>query len=154
MALKNNYPIKYCVMGLEEFSHYDMGLNELEPVKEVYAYIAVKCYLVNETKIYNQSGSFQMRYGVVPTWRQDSYKSSVPEVNWDGVCVNAETTNYIFDNVEEAKRYARELNYELCEDLLSSCSISKYDEYSKELEYKLQKAYKIEEEHLNNNKKR
>lgn len=151
MAVKNNYPIKYCVMGLEEFSHYSVGLNELEPVKEVYAYIAVKCYLVSETKIYNQSGSFTMSYGVVPSWRQDMYKDNVPEFNWNGVCVNGETVKYVFDDVKEAKRYARQLNYELCEELLSSCSVTRHDEYAKELQYKLQKAYKIEEEHLKDN---
>lgn len=154
MSVKNNYPIKYCVMGLEEFSHYDTSSNELEAVKEVYAYVAVKCYLVSETKIYNRDGSFKIKYGVVPTWRQDSDKEIVPEFSWNDTCINADTVSYIFNNVNDAKRYARELNYELCEDLLSYCSASRHKEYSKELEYKLQKAYKIEESHLVNTKKR
>ena len=150
MGAKMGYPIKYCVMGLKEFSHYDDASTELEAVKEVYAYVAVKCYLVSETKIYNERGSFKLKYGVVPTWKQDNDKEIVPHVNWNGECINAEIVNYVFNNVEEAKRYARELNYELCEDLLSSCTNARYNEYSKELEYKLQKAYRIEEEHLNN----
>lgn len=153
MSYNNVFPMRYCIIGLEKFSHYDNDICGLKPVNEVYAYVVAKCYLVKETTIYNKDGSTSAIYGVVPTWKQNEKKHIEPEYDWNNECINAMYTKYIFDDLNEAKCCSRKLNAELIEIKLMKCDYDNDNELIKELEYDIQEAYKIEEKHLKKNNK-
>lgn len=49
--MKNNFPIKYSVMPIISQTGWINGVNQLEREYGIIAYIACKCYLINEQKI-------------------------------------------------------------------------------------------------------
>jgi len=154
MSFKIKYPIKYCVIGLEKFSHYDLSAEGLSEVNEVYAYIVTKCYLISEIKAYKGNGCYDISYEVVPMWDKFSEEDVIPEYDWNNRCINAINIKSIFDDIESAKNHSRQLNREIFEVLLMECPVNRRKEYEKELEYNFEEAYKLEEKHLKPSKSR
>ena len=56
--MKNNYPIKYSVIGI--YDEINRNTNEPEQI----TYIASKCYVVEENIIHNENGTKKKTYGV------------------------------------------------------------------------------------------
>lgn len=117
--MKNNYPIKYALLPIEEQNGYTlMGDRKYEIV----CYIVSKCYLVNEIKEYKQDGRVINKYEVVFAYDYDSYQGYKREepsfnlVNYS--CINSIYVDEIFDNFEDALKVKEEKNKKILLDSL------------------------------------
>lgn len=108
IKVKNNYPIKYAVMPIIEQVSWVPGLHELERNYDKVGYIVSKCYVLNETKTYNQNGTFKISYEVVFPYRFDNLKERIdPKLN------SSNKTDKIFDTYEDARSEVKRKNEEI-----------------------------------------
>ena len=152
--MKNNYPIKYAVIPIEEQIGWVPGLNELEREYGTVCYIVSKCYLVNDNKKYEKDGSITQKYYVVCPYYKDEYLTwhrQEPSFNYiSNTCYNSIKVNNIFDNLEDAKKYKDDLNDELLTKKISYLPVKnlkeKIIETKKEFNKLLSHYNKLEEE--------
>ena len=93
--MKNNYPIKYVVIPLEDF------------------YIVSKCYVINEVKEYKSNGDSTVNYRVVLPYQYNctlGWKRVEVLYNSYLQSINSTVVKELFDNREDAKIRANELN--------------------------------------------
>ena len=90
-----NYPIKYTYMPI--FEH-----------QELKAYVAVKCYVIDDSFEIESNGKTIITKKVVPFY-SERYKKQEPYFI-NEFCYNFKFTNIVFDELEEAIRYTRVLN--------------------------------------------
>lgn len=93
--MKNNYPIKYAIIPITEQN------NRLED--EIVYYVAIKCYVIGEHKIYRSNGEEIVNYDVVSPYKKiyyDKYKRQAPI---DGEYIEHYNVSNLYDFYEEAK---------------------------------------------------
>lgn len=150
--MRPEYPIKYAAMPI----YHD---------NKIVAYIAARCYLTGEHKIYLNEDDIINSYDVVFMYTQKKRKN-FPNFEF-GKYVNAVTVKKVFDSVVQCKNYAREKNnvilmqnfvgltydeiifqynnkeeifkkyYELESELLNDVKIINFNKISKKLQKKL-----------------
>ncbi len=91
----SNYPIKYTYMPI--FEH-----------QELKAYVAVKCYVIDDSFPLESNGKTIITSKVV-LFYSDRFKRQEPYFIND-FCYNFKFTNTIFDELDDAIRYTRVLN--------------------------------------------
>ena len=112
--MKNNYPIKYSVIGIYD----EINRNTKEP--EQITYIASKCYVIEENIIYNENGTKKKTYGVYfPFGLSNASFSFVRTVSYEKV-------DDIYDSFEEAVKVAESKNKEF---ILDKMAILPFDEH-------------------------
>lgn len=144
--MKNNYPIKYALMPIEEQTGWIHGLNELEPDRNVIAYIASKCYKISDKTEYYQTGIEKKSYEVVFPYEREDYGVWVrvePSFNlMHGSCINCITVDKVFDSYEDAHQEACKKNHKLalksygylpCDFNFSECIRQFKEEYEEKL---------------------
>ena len=93
--MKNNYPIKYAIIPMiEQNNIYE---------DEIVYYIAIKCYVIAEHKLYQSNGEKIINYDVVSPYKRiffDKYKRQSPV---DGEYIENYSVSNIYDSYEEAK---------------------------------------------------
>ena len=90
------YPIKYMVQPMIE--------ND-----KIVAFIAIKCYLLEEIKKYEVTGEITTVYKVIPFY--DSFLNKIEvEFNNNKQAINFTVVKRVFDSLEEAQRYSRAKN--------------------------------------------
>lgn len=118
MEKGNNYPIKYAVMPIYRppgawrsgVFHYERNYNE------IVCNIVSKCYVIREIKTYNGDGTDVQTFEVVFPFRNYMLNNDhwdyneIPNYNFSRECNNGIIVENIFDNYEEAKRKADEIN--------------------------------------------
>ena len=119
--MKNNYPIKYAVIPIIEQYHYPYESEE------TVCYIVSKCYLVAETKKYNQNGSVDKKYQVVCPYTEkefDIWNRVEPSYNFDGTCLNGLIVDAIYNNYEDAKKDKDDKNHEIVNKKISCVRVN------------------------------
>ena len=110
--MKNNQPIKYTTMQIYDIYNYD----------DIPAYIVTKCYLNEEVTKYLMNGKIMKEYKVMLPYtfnsRTDEYDM---QYNWQ--YYNKNVVKKVFDNYEDAKKYADELNRKMLSEKISSVGI-------------------------------
>ena len=114
--MKNNYPIKYAIMSMiiDENLYNEKEYNEI-------GYIASKCYVVNEIKKYLENGNINVSYEVVFPFKINQYGELVrfePSFDIYGECINSVSVTKLFDNYEEANKYAKEKNDKIINEMV------------------------------------
>ena len=133
--MKYNYPVKYCVMPVEANDWFG---NKIE----IKAFIVSKCYVINKIVNYNVDGSEDVKYNIVFPYQKVAYTNYdyervYPQFDRLENLNNGVTTRYIFENREEAKAYANELNKKYNEENYNSTFMyqdNKENSYNKDLE--------------------
>ncbi len=117
---KVKYPIKYALMPMKEQTGWKPGLNELERVYDIVAYIAAKCYVIGERKEYLSDGTIRIKHEVVFMFAKsgviysNDYEPTVPGYNiYSGECYNSIFVDNLFDNFEDASKLASKRNEEI-----------------------------------------
>lgn len=144
MNLENNFPIKYAAMELVKLKWPRLG----NPFSESFCYIVSECYLISETKHYFSDGTFKMYYEIVFPWKKDSEEKIVPKINYDGKCYNSVVVEQIFDDLESAKNYTREINQLLIAKNVDIFPSETFLKRKLKMEEEIEKAYQLESIHL------
>ena len=76
--MKNNYPIKYAVMALEEYKGDEVDVKDVDKNFDIYAYIVSECYLIGERIIYLPDGDNRHKYEIVYTTKVASSGITLP----------------------------------------------------------------------------
>ena len=124
--MKNNYPIRYAVMPIYEFSGYQHGLNELEPTYDISLYIVSKCYLIEESIEYKENGEKKNIYKVVYPYEEGRNSNSgslvrcEPHFNFYNQSTNCVTVDKIFDDFDSCLAETERLNKQLLTDKISN----------------------------------
>ena len=112
--MKNNYPIKYSVIGI--YDEINRNTNEPEQI----TYIASKCYVVEENIIHNENGTKKKTYGVYfPFVLSNASFSFVRTVGYEKV-------DDVYDSFEEALEVAKSKNDEF---ILDKIAFLPFDEH-------------------------
>lgn len=112
--MKNNYPIRYCVLPLSEKGRL---VTEEEYMTDTICYIAIKCYVVGEEKEYTREGITEKKYKVVPTFAPLDvtwFREIEPRYEKDE-CMNCIYAKKIFKDLEPAEKCRDVKNKELIE---------------------------------------
>ncbi len=112
--MKNNYPIRYALMPIEEQVGWNNGLNELERDYDIVGYIVSKCYQITDNIDYKRNGKQEQIYKVVFIFQKDSYDNYVrvePSYNLvHGKCTNDTEVTQVFKTYQEAVEEAKVQN--------------------------------------------
>ena len=112
--MKNNYPIKYSVIGIYD----EINRNTNEP--EYITYIASKCYVIEENIIYNQNGTKKKTYEV-------SFPFALSNASFSFVrTIGDEKVDDVYDSFEEALEVAKSKNDEF---ILDKIAFLPFDEH-------------------------
>ena len=112
--MKNNYPVKYSVIGI--YDEINRNTNEPEQI----TYIASKCYVVEENIIHNENGTKKKTYGVYfPFVLSNASFSFVRTVGYEKV-------DDVYDSFEEALEVAKSKNEEF---ILDKIAFLPFDEH-------------------------
>ena len=107
MEIKN--PVRYAMMPLFEKDSND-GLN-------VMLYIASRCYLLSEKKLYLPDGSFKMLYEVVFPFQKNTntneYERTKPKYNSKEECTNSTIAQEIYFDYQSINDKLKQKNDEL-----------------------------------------
>ena len=132
--MKNNYPIRYAVMPIYEFSGYQHGLNELEPTYDVSLYIVSKCYLIEESIEYKENGEKKNIYKVVYPYEEGRNSNSgslvrcEPQFNLYNQSINSVIVDKIFDSFDSCLAETERLNEQLLIDMI--CNLPYNEDFS------------------------
>ncbi len=116
--MKNNYPIKYAAMPIEN--------NNGEPL----AYIVSKCYVISEEKKYSPDGDIKYNYNVVFPYQScgnfypadyGCWKRVDPDIN------NTSKVTYVFDDYSGALSFASIKNANILQNKKKFISIKDFE---------------------------
>ena len=125
-----NYPIKYAVLGIEEQVGWVPGIHNLEREYDICGYIVSKAYIVGELISYNHDGTYTNKYQIVfPFSSIADNEKQIPRYNMYSQCYNSINVYHVFDDFDEAKKLANELNNEI----RSQCCLPKL--FNREMSY-------------------
>lgn len=117
---KINYPIKYTIMAIDQNGNgegYDDFISFKMPLP--IAFIVSKCYLVGEEIKYFENGKMKKDYDVVFPFAlsdldtDEKLYRTIPSCNFAGKYMEAVSTTYVFDSLEDALQVAKECNAKL-----------------------------------------
>ncbi len=114
--MKNNYPIKYAIYPVVEKTGYNHGINSLENKSEIIGYIPCKCFVVSEQKEYLVNGLEKIVYNIVFPFKKGNsfdYIRTEPQYDYYHDVINAVKTNHVFNDFQDAKKYATKLNNDI-----------------------------------------
>lgn len=112
--MKNNYPIKYSVIGI--YDEINRNTNEPEQI----TYIASKCYVVEENIIHNENGTKKKTYGVYFPFVLSNASFSFVRT------IGHEKVDDVYDSFEEALEVAKSKNDEF---ILDKIAFLPFDEH-------------------------
>lgn len=112
--MKNNYPIKYSVIGI--YDEINRNTNEPEQI----TYIASKCYVTEENIIYNENGTKKKTYGVYFPFALSNASFSFVRTIGD------ENVDAVYDSFEDALKVAKSKNDEF---ILDKIAFLPFDEH-------------------------
>ena len=109
-----NYPVKYAILGIEEQVGWIPGWHNMEREYDICGYIVSKVFVVSELIQYNHDGTHTKKYQVVfPFPSITDTKRQIPIYNMYSQISNSVNVYHVFDDFEEAKKLANELNKEI-----------------------------------------
>ena len=106
--MKNNYPIKYAVIPINEYNN--------KYGNEIVCYIVSKVYLVSEELNYNIYKKDEKIYNIVSPYDYadfNTYKRVEPQKDFNGRFTNIIKVDKLFDNLEDALKEKEYLNNRL-----------------------------------------
>jgi len=110
--MKNNYPIRYCVLPIGKI--YEK--NKLDYHDERICYMAMKCYVVGGEIEYTREGEAIKKYKIVPAYTPESdgtmFFLNEPIYDYKG-CINYFYAEKVFETKEEAEKVKDEMNEDL-----------------------------------------
>lgn len=126
-----NYPVMYSPMPIFEYG-------------ERVAYIAAKCYVIEEHRTYCPNGECKVDYYILFKYNQNKEKNLPKYI--DDKCINLISTNIVFDNFKNCKDYVRIINNDFIFATFKNLSLNEMRNIynNKELEHK--KYYDLERE--------
>lgn len=111
--MKNNYPIKYALMALEEYKGEDIAIKDIDKNFDIYAYIVSECYLIGERIIYLPDGDNRHKYEIVYSFNPETDEEVYPEYSNNGICYNSVLVDMVYEDLELAMMHSRMKNEKL-----------------------------------------
>ena len=147
MTRGKDYPIVYAIMGISDYTDWD--------VEETIGYIVSPAYLVNERIIYNGDGTKNEKYEIVFPYHSildiKDNKRHLPEygIGKYDECYNSKMVDSIYDDLEKASSVADTLNKRLLGHFLATYPFTRMQETKEEFNDRLKKC-KLLEEYIKN----
>lgn len=111
--MKNNYPIKYAVMALEEYKGDEVDVKDIDKNFDIYAYIVSECYLIGERIIYLPDGDNRHKYEIVYSFNPETDEEVYPKYSNNGICYNSVLVDMVYEDLELAMMHSRMKNEKL-----------------------------------------
>ena len=133
-----NYPIFYVPMPIIKKN-------------QIVAYIASKCYLLEENKVYYPDGTSKSIYTIL--YFYDQNKKRIRPIFYNDICINSNKINILFDDLDQCRAFVRRKNNESLYQKAKGVSFEKIKKMYHNMNDEYQEFYDLEEELLQLDKK-